>query len=230
MNSHKSQQLNCTYFTLALIVSSLASTCLGNQEKLLPSIQLQSPALKLAIVGQAALVSSQSNKNVGDSQQLAHNRNDAALLSGLYPSQSSGYVYSKTDSYQSSGNIKQQADATQAISTSPESSSSMQQRMGSHVFQPITQVATPVINLPSIADLCVQLPVHSANQLKLCKLVHASPNANAAISLGTQKAISECRAQFKSERWNCSHSQGDQQLLTGHMAHSGKCLFACFAK
>lgn len=81
------------------------------------------------------------------------------------------------------------------------------------------QVATTEKSF-STAHMCRLLPAHVAKQLKLCKLTSYSINADDAVSLGTQKGLAECRNQFKSERWNCTHSSGDQHLLTSDLAQS----------
>lgn len=74
--------------------------------------------------------------------------------------------------------------------------------------------------LPSYSQICSQLPIHVARQLKLCKLVQHSANADEAVTSGASKALAECRVQFKSERWNCTHAHGDHHLLTSELAQS----------
>lgn len=72
----------------------------------------------------------------------------------------------------------------------------------------------------STAHLCRLLPNHVSKQLKLCKLTGHSMNADDAVALGAQKGLAECRNQFKTERWNCTHSSGEQHLLTSDLAQS----------
>lgn len=72
----------------------------------------------------------------------------------------------------------------------------------------------------STAHLCSLLPSHVSKQLKLCKLTGHSMNADEAVASGAQKALAECRNQFKSERWNCTHANGDHHLLTSELAQS----------
>lgn len=75
-------------------------------------------------------------------------------------------------------------------------------------------------SVPSAVQLCAILPGNLAKQMKLCKLVAHSTNANEAVAMGTSRALAECRHQFKSDRWNCTHLHGDHHLLTSELAQS----------
>lgn len=70
------------------------------------------------------------------------------------------------------------------------------------------------------ARLCASLPGQLARQLRLCKLISHSPSADEVVALGASNGLAECRAQFKHERWNCTHAAGDHQLLTSELAQS----------
>ena len=74
--------------------------------------------------------------------------------------------------------------------------------------------------VPSISNLCSSLPPSSVKHLKLCKLISRSPSADETVALGAARGLAECRNQFKSERWNCTHSAGDHHLLTSKLAQS----------
>lgn len=66
--------------------------------------------------------------------------------------------------------------------------------------------------------LCSQLPSQVSRQMKLCKLIGHSPSADEAVAMGTSRGLAECKSQFKSERWNCTHALGDHHLLTSELA------------
>lgn len=70
------------------------------------------------------------------------------------------------------------------------------------------------------AYLCSNLPTHMARQLKLCKIISHSPGADDVVSLGASQGLAECRSQFRHDRWNCTHTAGDHQLLTSELAQS----------
>lgn len=71
----------------------------------------------------------------------------------------------------------------------------------------------------STGQLCALLG-DVAKHLKLCKLIRRSRNADEAVALGASKGLAECRNQFRSERWNCTHAHGEHHLLTGELAQS----------
>lgn len=70
------------------------------------------------------------------------------------------------------------------------------------------------------AHLCSLLPAYLSRHLKLCKLMGESGGAEEAVAVGASRALQECRSQFRADRWNCSHSEGDQHLLTGSMSQA----------
>lgn len=74
---------------------------------------------------------------------------------------------------------------------------------------------------PSMAaDLCKLLPSYVSKHLKLCKLIMHSEDADEAVTQGASSGLSECRNQFKWDRWNCTHAHGDHHLLTSELAQS----------
>lgn len=79
---------------------------------------------------------------------------------------------------------------------------------------------TTATSIPSIASLCAMLPPAHARHLKLCRLASHSPNADEAVAVGAARGLAECRQQFRSERWNCTHAAGDHHLLTSKLAQS----------
>uniref|UniRef100_A0A6G1SCG7 Protein Wnt n=1 Tax=Aceria tosichella TaxID=561515 RepID=A0A6G1SCG7_9ACAR len=80
-----------------------------------------------------------------------------------------------------------------------------------------TAATTPI---PPISSLCSMLPLVNARQLRLCRLVGHSSGADEAVALGASLGLAECRHQFRSERWNCTHAAGDHHLLTSKLAQS----------
>lgn len=70
-----------------------------------------------------------------------------------------------------------------------------------------------------IYNLCSRLPHEIKKQLKMCKLIDHQA-ARAVVAEGAANGLEECKHQFKSSRWNCTHYQGENQLLTGHFANS----------
>lgn len=70
------------------------------------------------------------------------------------------------------------------------------------------------------AHLCALLPRQVSKHLKLCRLIAHSADADEAVTLGASRGLAECRNQFKSDRWNCTHSHGDHHLLTSELAQS----------
>lgn len=78
----------------------------------------------------------------------------------------------------------------------------------------------PNVTIPSIASLCAGLPASQVRHLKLCKLVSHAPAADEAVRRGAAQGLEQCRQQFRSERWNCTHSSGDHHLLTSKLAQS----------
>lgn len=85
---------------------------------------------------------------------------------------------------------------------------------------PISQSQSPPPVSNYIKELCSQLSLDIAKQLKLCKLIGHSSEARSAVAAGAAKGLEECRNQFSSEKWNCTHSQGENNLLTGDFTQS----------
>lgn len=72
----------------------------------------------------------------------------------------------------------------------------------------------------STSHFCSILPEEVSRQLKLCKLIRHSSSASEAVSHGASKGLAECRAQFARDRWNCTHSTGESNLLVSELAQS----------
>jgi len=86
--------------------------------------------------------------------------------------------------------------------------------------QPAASSQAPPSGAIPAGQLCALLPVQLARQVKLCKLISHSPEADRAVSSGASSGLAECRSQLRSERWNCTHPNGDHQLLTGELTQS----------
>jgi len=72
----------------------------------------------------------------------------------------------------------------------------------------------------SLGQLCSSLGGQQARQLKLCKLIGQSANAEEALAVGVARGLAECRQQFRQDRWNCTHAGGEHRLLTGKLGQS----------
>lgn len=115
---------------------------------------------------------------------------------------------------------QQQQQAHPSTSQQQQSRYNQQHLQAAEALSSQAAAAAAASALPSVGHLCARLPAHTSKHLKLCKLIASSAAADAAVAHGASKGLAECRAQFKSDRWNCTHARGEQNLLTSELAHT----------
>lgn len=139
------------------------------------------------------------NLQLQQQQQQQQQHKQQHHISSSSSNNNYNYNYNHNYNYSQRLDFTGQAD----FSTKPKSS------LSSHQQSPSTA-----------AHLCALLPNYVSKHLKLCKLIAHSADADEAVAQGASRGLAECRAQFKSDRWNCTHSNGDHHLLTSELAQS----------